>query len=167
VRLVNKASVEAAKQLPGEAGELATILDLQIADWVQEFGGALSMGQAVTDDRLKLLSKNLKMTWGTGQFDAALAQAYRNISIRRLSLDNAQARTSTSSGYAPMPEETGQTVTEEMRGIGGPPMPLASGVKASAPTTQQASLPPYPVDPEFVGKTIEGPDGKQYIGVPK
>ncbi len=89
IRMINKASLAAAKQLPGRAGAVATALDAQIADLTSELGNVYMGGNSPTDHALSLAQKNLSSDWNKQTFDEALKQTRLNIKIRQNSIIHA------------------------------------------------------------------------------
>lgn len=88
IKIFNKASLEAAKQLPGRAGAVAQALDTQIADLTSEMGQVYMGGNSPTDHSLGLAAKNLSGDWDDETFTEAMKQARDNVKIRKNSIDN-------------------------------------------------------------------------------
>ncbi len=100
----NRATLGAAKQLPGRAGAVATALDAQIADLTSELGNVYMGGNSPTDHSLSLAGKNLSSEWNKETFEEALKQARANIGIRKNSITHgAPAGVSADSTYTPKP----------------------------------------------------------------
>ncbi len=89
IRVFNKASLTAAKNLPGEAGAAAQALDGQIALAAGEFGQVLMGGNSPTDHALQLGAKMLQGDWNDQTFKKALKQLRIDFKIRQNSLTNA------------------------------------------------------------------------------
>ena len=88
IRIFNKASLEAAKQLPGRAGAVAQALDTQIADLTSEMGQVYMGGNSPTDHSLGLAAKNLSGDWNDETFTEGIKQARDNVKIRKNSIEN-------------------------------------------------------------------------------
>lgn len=101
-RILNKAALAAAKQVPGRTGEVARALDMNIADLTAELGNVYMGGNSPTDHALSLAKTNLSSDWSEGQFREALKQARLNIGYRIKSIENAGvAGASEGNKYAP------------------------------------------------------------------
>lgn len=104
----NKASLETAKQLPGDAGNIANRLEAQINDLTAELGTVYKGGNSSTDESLKLAAQNLKAEWNEQTFKSALGQIRQNLEIRQNSIRHSQvAGASANSPYAPTEEGGG------------------------------------------------------------
>jgi hypothetical protein len=90
IKLFNRAALAAAKQLPGEAGSVATRLEAQINDLTSELGTVYKGGNSSTDESLKLAAGNLSGDWNETTFKAALKQIHTNLKIRDNSIKNSQ-----------------------------------------------------------------------------
>lgn len=82
----NKGVLATAKQLPGNAGSLATNLEAQIADLTSELGNVYMGGNSPTDHSLSLAGKNLSGDWNKQTFEDAIKQIRLNIKIRQNSI---------------------------------------------------------------------------------
>jgi hypothetical protein len=103
-KVFNRASMQTAKQLPGEAGAVATALDTEIADFTSELGTVYKGGNASTDSSLALAAKNLSGDWNEDTFKEGLKLARTNLGIRRNSiLTSEPAGVSPTSPYIPPP----------------------------------------------------------------
>jgi len=101
----NKASLATAKQLPGQAGQIAHQLDAQINDLTSELGTVYKGGNSSTDDSLKLAAKNLESDWNERTFKAAMDQIRQNLRIRQNSITHSlPAGVSGNSPYTPQGE---------------------------------------------------------------
>lgn len=99
---LNKASLAAAKQLPGRAGEVARALEAQINDLTSELGTVYKGGNSSTDESLKLAASNLSADWNEKQFSRALDLIRKNLQIRKNSIDtSAPAGVTPGSVYVP------------------------------------------------------------------
>ncbi len=85
-KVLNRAALTAAKNLPGKVGAAAQTLDAQIADLTSELGTVYKGGNSSTDEGLKLAAKNLSSDWNEDQFTQALAMLRKNLQIRRNSI---------------------------------------------------------------------------------
>lgn len=102
----NKASLETAKQLPGQAGNIANRLEAQINDLTAELGTVYKGGNSSTDESLKLAAQNLKAEWNEQTFKSALGQIRQNLEIRQNSIRHSQpAGVSEGSPYTPKEEK--------------------------------------------------------------
>jgi hypothetical protein len=88
IKILNRASLATAKQLPGRAGAVAQALDAQIADLTSELGNVYMGGNSPTDHALGLAKQNLSSDWNDVTFREALKQARANLNIRRNSIIN-------------------------------------------------------------------------------
>lgn len=103
----NKASLATAKQLPGQAGNIANRLEAQINDLTAELGTVYKGGNSSTDESLKLAAKNLEADWNEKTFKDALGQIKQNLEIRKNSITHSQvAGASGDNPYNPSPEST-------------------------------------------------------------
>lgn len=104
----NKASLETAKQLPGEPGNIAHRLEAQINDLTSELGTVYKGGNSSTDESLKLATGNLHADWNEQTFKDAMKQIRQNLAIRKNSIQHSQAAGVTEgSSYLPPGEATG------------------------------------------------------------
>lgn len=104
-KILNSATIMAAKNFPGRAGEIAQALESQIADLTSELGTVYKGGNASTDHSLQLAAENLKVHWNDQQFTRQLGNIRKNLQIRRNSIRNSMpAGVSENSPYAPKPE---------------------------------------------------------------
>lgn len=104
-KVFNRGSLATAKQLPGEAGNIAHRLEAQINDLTSELGTVYKGGNTSTDESLKLAAENLKAEWNEKTFHDAITQIRRNLEIRENSIRNSQAAgVSADSPYTPRGE---------------------------------------------------------------
>ena len=89
-KVFNRAALQAAKQVPGETGSIATNLEAQINDLTSELGTVYKGGNASTDESLRLAAENLKADWNEKTFKAAMDQIRKNLKIRSNSIMNSQ-----------------------------------------------------------------------------
>jgi hypothetical protein len=102
VKVFNKASLAASKQLPGEAGAIATNLEALINDFTSEMGTVYKGGNSSTDETLRLAAGNLKADWNEETFARAVKQLRQSLTIRKNSYMNSEAIGVTpNSPYAP------------------------------------------------------------------
>jgi hypothetical protein len=130
VKIFNRASLAAAKQLPGQAGAVASTLDALIADLNADLGVVYKGGNSSTDASLELANKNLSADWNELTFKKAIDQIKKNAQIRYNSINNSQpAGLSQGSIYNKQPQGQGQQ----------PPPAAASpgGRGAVSPAAQQ------------------------------
>lgn len=85
-KVINRATLTAMKNLPGQAGAIATALDAQIADFTGEMGNVIMGGNSPTDHSLTLAAKNLSSDWNDQTFTEGTKQARANIKIRQNSI---------------------------------------------------------------------------------
>jgi hypothetical protein len=85
-KILNKAALAAARNVPGEAGKLAQALEAQINDLTSELGTVYKGGNSSTDESLRLAAKNLEAEWSPKTFHFALEQIRKNLTIRRNSI---------------------------------------------------------------------------------
>lgn len=101
-KVLNRAALQAAKQVPGETGSIATNLEAQINDLTSELGTVYKGGNASTDESLRLAAENLKADWNEQTFKSAIDQIRKNLKIRSNSIMNSQpAGVSANSPYLP------------------------------------------------------------------
>lgn len=86
-KVFNRAALQVAKQLPGDAGKAANLLDAQISDLTSELGTVYKGGNSSTDESLSLAAKNLNGDWNDQTFGAALDQIDKNLRIRKNSMN--------------------------------------------------------------------------------
>lgn len=128
----NKASLATAKQLPGEAGAIASNLETQIADLTSELGTVYKGGNGSTDESLRLAGQNLSADWNEATFKRAVSQLRQNLQIRRNSiLTSAAVGVSKDSPYVPGGGE----------GSTGNNGPVGKTVKMIAPTGETMDVP--------------------------
>ncbi|HLZ91100.1 MAG TPA: hypothetical protein VKQ28_05245 [Candidatus Acidoferrum sp.] len=82
----NKGSLAVAKQLPGQAGDLAHRLEARIADLTSDLGTVYKGGNSSTDESLKLAAKNLSADWNEKTFRDAITDIRKSIQIRENSM---------------------------------------------------------------------------------
>jgi hypothetical protein len=87
-KIINKSSLAAAKQLPGEAGAVANALDAQIADFSGELGNIIMGGNSPTDHALELAGRNLSSDWNEATMKKLIPQLKENIGYRRNAIMN-------------------------------------------------------------------------------
>lgn len=104
----NRASLAAAKKMPGETGAIAQNLEAQINDLVSELATAYKGGNASTDETLKLAKENLESDWNEETFVMAIKLMQRNMGIRLNAIANTKAAgVSAGSKYARGAESSG------------------------------------------------------------
>jgi len=86
VKMFNRASLGAAKNMPGEAGAAAQALEGQIALLTGELGNTLMGGNSPTDHALELAKSMLAADWNEETFKKALKQLRVDLRIRQNSL---------------------------------------------------------------------------------
>jgi hypothetical protein len=105
-KVFNKAGLEAAKQLPGEAGEIANRLEARVADLTSELGTVYKGGNSSTDESLKLADKNLQTDWNERTFAGAIKDIRQSLEIRKSSIRHSEpAGVSDNSPYVPSGEK--------------------------------------------------------------
>jgi hypothetical protein len=110
-RVINHATLQTMKQLPGRAGAVAQALDAQIADTTAGLGTIYMGGNSPTDNSLKLAAHSLSADWNDETFREGLKQAHENVKIRENSITHSQpAGVSAESTYSPKPTPSGPTV---------------------------------------------------------
>jgi hypothetical protein len=87
-RVFNRASLVAAKNLPGRAGEVANALDAQINDLTAEMANVYMGGNTPTEQALKLASHNLKSEYNEQTFKRSIGLIRKNLQIRQNSIRN-------------------------------------------------------------------------------
>ena len=107
LRVLNRAALNAAKQMGGQMGAVAQALDGQIADLTSELGGVYGKGNTPTDHALQLASKNLSGEWDVPTFKTAVQNIRRGIAIRTNALNSAQAVGVAGNRYGAKPAEAG------------------------------------------------------------
>ena len=109
-KILNKATLAAAKQAPGRMGQVATNLESQINDLTSELGTVYKGGNASTDESLRLAAGNLKADWNEETFKRGVQQIRKNLSIRKNSILTSQpAGVSPNSPYNPPSEKPTST----------------------------------------------------------
>jgi hypothetical protein len=89
-RVLNHATMQTMKQLPGRAGAVAQALDAQIADTTAGLGTIYMGGNSPTDNSLKLAAHSLSADWNDETFREGLKQARENVKIRKNSIEFSQ-----------------------------------------------------------------------------
>jgi len=89
-KVLNKGTLAAMKQLPGEKGAIAQSLESQINDLTAELATVYKGGNASTDEGLRLAAENLKADWNETTFDQAIEQIRKNLTIRKNSILTSQ-----------------------------------------------------------------------------
>ncbi len=118
-RAYNRAALEAAKQLPGQAGARAQALEAQINDLVSELAVVYRGGNASTDESLKLAAESLGANWNEATMERALKLLRKNLQVRQNSIrQTGPAAISPGSPYVP-PTGGAETGTIIMIGPGG------------------------------------------------
>lgn len=105
-KVLNKGALAASKQLPGEAGAVASNLEAQINDLTSELATVYKGGNASTDEGLRLAAANLKADWNETTFTRALDQIRKNLTIRKNSILNSQPVGVSSKEPAPTQPQT-------------------------------------------------------------
>jgi hypothetical protein len=88
MKLLNRAQLAAAKNLPGEAGAVANALDAQINDLAGELGNVYMAGNTPTDHSMRLAASNLKSEWNQKTFEQALKTLRTALRMRSNSISN-------------------------------------------------------------------------------
>jgi hypothetical protein len=102
VKVFNRAALEGAKNLPGEAGKTATMLDQQIAEFTADMGNVLMGGNSPTDHALQLAGQIMNGAWNQDTFEGAVKNAHWNIRNRRNAIEGGSpVGVSSESPYAP------------------------------------------------------------------
>jgi hypothetical protein len=101
-KVINRATLKAMENVPGQAGAIAHALEAQIADLNADIGNIYMGGNSPTDRGLELASKSLSADWNDETFQLGLKQARTNVRIRYNSIINSQpAGVRDNSPYAP------------------------------------------------------------------
>lgn len=126
--LLNRLSINAAKQLPGQHGAIATALEAQINDLISELGTVYKGGNSSTDESLRLAGENLKANWNESQFKEQLSNIRRNLQLRKNSILSSQpVGVAPNSPYLPAtpapasPSSSGSGLVQWERGPDGRP----------------------------------------------
>ena len=159
VKVFNRASLIASKNLPGKAGAAAQALETQLNDLTSELGTVYKGGNSSTDESLKLAKSNLDAEWNDETFKRAVQLIKQNLQIRKNSILTSQPiGVSEASPYRPEMEGEG----DEGTGTVAPPLrrPFKAGLKAGAmPTIRtKAERDALPVGTKYID-----PDGN--VGV--
>jgi hypothetical protein len=113
-RKLNKATLEAMKQLPGRAGAVAQALEAQIADTTAGLGTIYMGGNSPTDHSLELAGHSLSSDWNDETFREGLKQAKENVKIRNNSIIHSRpAGVSADSPYVPKDSAAPSAVKEK------------------------------------------------------
>ena len=91
-KTLNKASLWAARQMPGEVGATAQALLGQINDMTAELGNVYMGGNSPTDHALSLAGENLKGEWNDPTFKTSLAQIRQNLKYRMGAIAGSRAK---------------------------------------------------------------------------
>lgn len=86
-KVVNRATLSAAKNTGGREGEVAQALEANIADLVSDLATIYQGGNTPTEHSMKLALENLSANWNPGQFREAIKQVRNNINYRRAAMD--------------------------------------------------------------------------------
>jgi len=114
VKFFNKANLFKSKNLPGDAGAIATALEAQINDLVSELGTVYKGGNASTDESLRLAAANFQAEWNEPTFMKQLANVRRSLGIRRNSWNSRPAGISAGTKYeGTIDARTGESGAEE------------------------------------------------------
>jgi hypothetical protein len=103
---LDKIALTAAKNLPGDAGRLATQLDAQIVDVIEALAKIYMGGNSPTDKALDLAKQQLSSDWNPETFKAALKQAMANLSYRKAAMNASVPFASPDNPYFYPPEPT-------------------------------------------------------------
>ena len=98
-KLFNKAALNTAANLPGEAGSKAKNLQALIADFTSELGTVYKGGNSSTDESLKLAAQNLQADWNDQTFGDAMKRIGQSLKIRKNSMSMGAAGLSAGSQY--------------------------------------------------------------------
>jgi hypothetical protein len=88
-KVINRASLAAAKNVGGRMGEVAQALEANIADLVSDLGTIYQGGNTPTEHAMHLALQNLDANWNPGQFRELLKQARKNIGYRSSAMNAA------------------------------------------------------------------------------
>ncbi len=88
IKVFNRASLVAAKNLPGEAGSIAANLEAQIVDLQAELGNVYMGGNTPTDKALEMAAHNLKAEWNEQTFARAVKLIRKNAGLRMAAVRN-------------------------------------------------------------------------------
>lgn len=115
----NRAALQAAKNLPGQAGATAQALDTQIAELTADLATVYMGGSSPSDKGIGLAHEVLSGDWNEETFAKALQQARTNVAIRINSVRNGTPTgVSANSPYIPTPAAPPAT---DQGGGGNPP----------------------------------------------
>lgn len=92
MRIFNKATLAAAKQLPGQAGASAQKLELLVTDFVNELSQVYRGGYAPTNESLQMADKNLRADWNEQTFKQALGTIKKVLVARRNAVNMSSPR---------------------------------------------------------------------------
>ena len=82
IKVFNRASLLAAKNLPGESGSIAANLEAQIVDLQAELGNVYMGGNTPTDKALEMAEHNLRADWNEETFARAVKLIRKNAGLR-------------------------------------------------------------------------------------
>jgi hypothetical protein len=86
----NRAAMEAAKAIPGQAGATAQSLDTAINDFASELGGIYMGGNTPTDQAMKRASENLRAEWNPETVGSNIRLIKSLLQYRQSSIENVQ-----------------------------------------------------------------------------
>jgi len=89
IKVFNKAALAASKNLPGEAGVSAHMLEASINDMIEAVANVYMGGNVPTDQGFKLAAANLKSDWNPETFQAGLKLLRTNLKYRDNALKTA------------------------------------------------------------------------------
>ena len=87
-KVLNRATLQTMKNLPGRPGAVAQALEAQIADTTAGLGTIYMGGNSPTDHSLELAGHSLSADWNEETFKEAMKQAHENVKIRNNSIVN-------------------------------------------------------------------------------
>jgi hypothetical protein len=89
LKAFNKADLAISRNLPGEAGVVAHMLEASINDMIEAIGNVYMGGNTPTDQAFKLAGANLKSEWNPATFEAGLKLIRTNLKYRDNALKTA------------------------------------------------------------------------------
>lgn len=91
-RVINRATLRAAKEMGGELGAVAVNLDAQIADLVAEAATVYKGGNSPTSEELELARHQLDSTWASQGFERAALLLKQNMGHRITAMESSVPR---------------------------------------------------------------------------
>jgi hypothetical protein len=116
IKVFNRAALAASRNLPGEAGVSAHMLEASINDMIEAVANVYMGGNSPTEQAFHLAEANLKSNWNPETFEAGLKLLRTNLKYRDNALKTAgPVGTGGQNQYAPDNTQSGNTAPAKVK----------------------------------------------------